>query len=84
MISFSSESCWSILSVFGLSRANLTGMDHDKSKTRAQGADRVNVHEGYEVGYWCGRFGCTSDELKAAVRKVGVMAKDVEAELDTR
>ncbi len=27
------------------------------------------------------KFGCTHDELKAAVKKVGVMAKDVEAEL---
>ena len=78
------ECCRSILGMFGLSRAHPTGMAHDKSQTRAQDAVRVNVHEGYEVGYWCGRFGCTSDELKAAVRKVGVMAKDVEAELKTR
>ena len=30
---------------------------------------------------WSGKFGCTPDQLKAAVKKVGVMAKDVEAEL---
>ena len=43
--------------------------------------DRVNVHEDYEVQYWCGKFGCTPDQLKVAVKKVGVIAKDVEAEL---
>ena len=40
--------------------------------------------EDYEVRYWSGKFGCTHDELKAAVRKVGVMEKDVEAELRRR
>jgi hypothetical protein len=43
--------------------------------------DRVNVHEDYEVKYWCGKYGCTPEQLKAAVKKVGVMAKDVEKEL---
>jgi hypothetical protein len=31
--------------------------------------------------YWCGKYGCTPEQLKAAVKKVGVMAKDVEKEL---
>jgi hypothetical protein len=53
-------------------------MSDDKSKTRPQDADRVNVHEDYEVQYWSGKLGCTPDQLKAAVKKVGVMA---EAEL---
>ena len=53
----------------------------DKSKTRPQDAERVNVHEEYEVEYWCGKYGCTPEQLKAAVKKVGVMAKDVEKEL---
>ena len=39
------------------------------------------MHEDYEVQYWCGKFGCTPDQLKAVVKKVGVIAKDVEAEL---
>ena len=56
-------------------------MPDDKSKTRPQDAERVNVHEGYEVKYWCGKYSCTPEQLKAAVKKVGVMAKDVEKEL---
>jgi hypothetical protein len=41
----------------------------------------VNVNEDYEVRSWCAKFGCTPEQLKAVVKKVGVMAKDVEAEL---
>ena len=56
-------------------------MADDKTKTAPQDAQRVNVHEDYEVKYWCNKFRCTPDQLKAAVRKVGAMAKEVEAEL---
>lgn len=59
-------------------------MADDKLKIRPQDPERVNVHENYEVKYWCGKFGCTSERLKAAVTKVGVMAKDVEKELKRR
>jgi Protein of unknown function (DUF3606) len=33
------------------------------------------------VQYWTKKFGCTTEQLKAAVKKVGVMAADVEREL---
>ncbi len=56
-------------------------MADDKSKTRPHDAERVNVHEDYEVEYWSKKFKCTPAELKAAVTKVGVMVKDVEKEL---
>jgi hypothetical protein len=56
-------------------------MADDKSKTAPQDADRVNVHEDYEVTYWTKKFGVTADQLKAAAKKVGVMATDVEKEL---
>jgi len=56
-------------------------MADDKTKTTPQDAQRVNVHEDYEVRYWSEKFGCSAEELKAAVKKVGVMAKDVEKEL---
>jgi hypothetical protein len=62
-------------------RDTICTISDDKSKTRPQDAERVNVHEDYEVQYWCGKFGCTPDQLKAVVKKVGVIAKDVEAEL---
>lgn len=38
---------------------------------------RINVHEDYEVRYWTHKFGVTPDQLRAAVRTVGVMAHDV-------
>ncbi len=59
-------------------------MADDKSKTKPQDAERVNVNEDYEIAYWTSKFGCTPDRLKAAVKKVGVMAKDVESELKRR
>lgn len=56
-------------------------MSDDKSKKGPADRDRINIHEPYEVEYWCKHFGCTPAELKAAVAKVGVMVKDVAAEL---
>jgi hypothetical protein len=52
-------------------------MSDDKSKRRPEDASRVNVNEDYEVQYWCAKWGCTSDELKECVKKVGVMADKV-------
>ncbi len=59
-------------------------MPDDKSKTRPQDSSRVNVHEPYEVEYWCKHFGCTKQQLVDAVKKVGVMVRDVERELKGR
>jgi hypothetical protein len=56
-------------------------MADDTTKTRPQDAQRVNIQEDYEVAYWTKRFGTTPEKLNAAVKKVGVMADDVEAEL---
>ncbi len=42
---------------------------------------RVNVNESWEVKYWCGEFGCTEAQLRAAVQAVGVMANNVRAHL---
>ena len=41
----------------------------------------MNVPEDYDVRYWSEKFGTTADKLKAAVKKVGVVAADVEKEL---
>ena len=53
-------------------------MSDDKSKTAPQDASRVNVNEEYEVQYWTKKFGCSAEQLKKAVREVGVSASDVE------
>lgn len=52
-------------------------MSDDLSKRGPQDAARVNVHEDWEVRYWCKAFGCTEQELKAAVKAVGVSAAAV-------
>jgi hypothetical protein len=57
-------------------------MPDDKTKTRPQDAQRVNVHEQYEVNWWCDEFKCTPAELRQAVTNVGVMADKVRAEVN--
>ncbi|HYD04849.1 MAG TPA: DUF3606 domain-containing protein [Reyranella sp.] len=59
-------------------------MANDSTKggevTRAwesSGADRINVNEEYELKDWSAKLGVTHWEVKAAVRKVGPLAKDV-------
>ena len=56
----------------------------NKTKTAPQDAQRINVNEDYEVAYWTNKFGCTPEELKNAVKKVGVMAEDVAAAIKRR
>ena len=43
--------------------------------------DRVNVNEDWELRYWSDKFGCSEEELRAAVRAVGPMREDVERQL---
>jgi hypothetical protein len=56
-------------------------MPDDLSKRRPQDASRVNVHEPYEVRWWCHEFGCTEQQLRDAVSKVGVSAAAVRRHL---
>jgi hypothetical protein len=42
---------------------------------------RINVHEAHELTYWTKALGVSAEQLKAAVAKVGVMAKDVRQHL---
>jgi len=42
---------------------------------------RVNVHETWEVAHWTKEFGCTPDQLRAAVAAVGVIVDNVRAYL---
>jgi hypothetical protein len=52
-------------------------MSDDKTKTGQADRIRINVNEQYELSDWSAKLGVTSWEVKAAVRKVGPMAKDV-------
>lgn len=56
-------------------------MADNKAKVGKPDRDRVNIHEAYEVQYWCKKWGVTKAQLVAAVKKVGVMAKAVAKEL---
>jgi hypothetical protein len=56
-------------------------MADDKSDRGPADRARVNVNEDYEVQWWSKKFGVSPDQLRAAVKKVGVMAADVEKEL---
>ncbi len=52
-------------------------MADDKTQTGRIDRARINVNEDYELRDWSAKLGVTSWEVKAAVRKVGPMAKDV-------
>lgn len=53
-------------------------MADDKKNTGPADDKRINIHEAYEVAYWTKKFGCTKEQLAAAVKAVGVMTADVE------
>jgi hypothetical protein len=52
-------------------------MADDKTKTGRADRERIDVNEDYELRDWSAKLGVTSWEVKAAVRKVGPMARDV-------
>ena len=56
-------------------------MSDDKSLIGRADRERINVHEDYELRSWSRKFGVTRWEVKAAVRKVGPMARDVARQL---
>jgi hypothetical protein len=59
-------------------------MADDPSLRGVSDRSRVNVNQPHELRSWCTKFGCTEDQLKAAVARVGVMATDVERFLKTQ
>ena len=52
-------------------------MSDNLSKKRPQDASKVNIHEPWEVAWWCAHFGCTKEQLSQAVKVVGVSAEAV-------
>jgi hypothetical protein len=53
-------------------------MSDDKAQTGSPDRKRIDVHEDYELRDWSKKFGCTAEELKAAVQAVGASAAAVE------
>ena len=56
-------------------------MSDDKTHRGPADAKSINVNEDYEVEYWTKAFGVSAEQLKEAVKRAGVMADDVRAEL---
>lgn len=56
-------------------------MADDRNLRGPQDSSRVNLEQDYERRYWCERFGCTEDQLRRAVAKVGSSADAVGREL---
>ena len=56
-------------------------MPDDKSIRGPADAERVNIHEPYEVEYWTKALGVSKEQLIAAVKAVGVMVKDIKQHL---
>ena len=58
-------------------------MADSKQNPGSPDRDRINVNQDYELRDWAKKFGVTPEELKSAVKAVGVNAKEVEAHLDS-
>lgn len=56
-------------------------MSDDKTKVGGQDRTHIALGEDYEVRDWSAKFGCTAEQLRAAVKAVGNKASDVEAYL---
>lgn len=48
---------------------------------RPQDPTKINVHEDWEVRYWSQKWNVTPEQLKQAVREVGVYTKAVATRL---
>lgn len=52
-------------------------MCDDLTRKRPQDSNRINVHEPWEVSWWCSELKCTKEQLVAGVKAVGVSASAV-------
>ena len=46
-------------------------MSDDLTKRRPQDSSQINVHEAWELEYWCKELGVSPQQLKDAVKAVG-------------
>lgn len=53
-------------------------MADDLSNRGPQDRSRVNVNEPHEIAWWTQKFGVSEQQLRDAVKKAGVSAKDIE------
>ncbi len=56
-------------------------MPDDPEKRRPQDANRINIHEEWEVRYWSKKFGVSHEELKELVHRYGSSVEKIRANL---
>ena len=56
-------------------------MADNLTKKEPQDGSKVNVHEVWELEYWCKKFGVTAQQLKDAVAAVGTSVQKVKQHL---
>lgn len=56
-------------------------MSDNLNKKRPQDASKINIHEAWELRYWCEELGVTEAQLKNAVHTVGTSAAAVKKHL---
>jgi hypothetical protein len=56
-------------------------MSDDRTIRGPADRSRINIHEPYEVSYWCRELDCTADQLRQAVHSVGPMVSAVRRHL---
>jgi len=56
-------------------------MTDNLRKRRPQDARRINIHEPWEMGWWCKELKVNCDRIEAAVRAVGTSATAVRRHL---
>ncbi len=52
-------------------------MSDDRTKRGLADRTRINVHESWELEYWCKELSVTPEKLREAVQAVGVMVAAV-------
>ncbi|HKQ28095.1 MAG TPA: DUF3606 domain-containing protein [Burkholderiales bacterium] len=57
----------------------MESMSQDRKKTGRADTDRVDVDQSQELRGWAAHWHCAQSDIFAAVKAVGVLAKDVEA-----
>jgi hypothetical protein len=56
-------------------------MPDDLTKRGPQDASKINVHEAWELEYWCKELGVSPEQLKDAVKAVGTAVTAVKKHL---
>ena len=56
-------------------------MADNLSKKGPGDSSKINIHEDYELEYWTKALNCSKEELKQAVKQVGVSVEKVREHL---